>query len=371
MINLFCELVRIQSPSGKEEKIAKKVILYLEKAGAKVQRDGFGNIIAKIQGLGDPIIFCAHLDTVAVGIGRQIKPIIKRDKIYSDGKTILGADNKDSISAILETLIVLKENKTKHRPIEIVFTREEEAIARGALSLDLSLLKGRECVISDHCNKYGTIVTAAPGCSKFEMKVFGKRSHVKESEKGINAIAIASEIIQKMPLGKIDKYTCSNVGYLIAGLDGIINQKGQIVDSLFMENRNTIPDLAVLLGEARGIRESNLQRALKNIKNNSSRVANSAGGRIEFSTNKLTDCYCFDKKDKLIKTVVEIFKKQKVDPRFFQALGGSDANALNARGIHTIVVASAHRNNHTTSEFLIIKDLIRLANFFLLLAQKI
>ncbi|MFH0814676.1 MAG: M20/M25/M40 family metallo-hydrolase [Candidatus Falkowbacteria bacterium] len=376
LIKLFCELVKIKSPTGSEEQISRRVIFYLKKFGAKVQRDKFGNIVAKLVGTGKPLILCAHLDTVAVGAGKNIRPIIKKGKIFSDGKTILGADNKDSIAAILEMLNVIKENKIKHCPaaarhraLEIVFTREEEAISRGARSLDLSLLKGKECIISDHCNEYGTIVTSAPGCYKFEIKIFGKRCHVKEPEKGINAIKIAAEIIRKIPLGKVDNFTNANIGYQIAGLDGVVNKAGAVIDQLFNENRNTVPDLAILLGEVRGVRSENLQRALLKIQKIAEKITARFCGRIEFCADKLTDGYCLKQNNKLILQIKNTFKKQGIEPQFCQALGGSDANILNNRGIRSVVIASAHRNNHQTYEYLIIKDLERLAEFYLLFVQ--
>lgn len=197
LIKTFCELAKIKSPSGKEAVIARKIELILKSCGLSVKRDTYGNIVAKLSGQGKPLILCAHMDTVAIGAGKKIRLIVGKGKISSDGTTILGADNKDSVAAILETLKILKEKQLPHRPLEIVFTRAEEAISRGAKNFDFSLLKGIECIISDFAHPYGAIVQSAPGLYQFEVWIKGKRCHVKEPEKGVNAILVAADAIKK------------------------------------------------------------------------------------------------------------------------------------------------------------------------------
>lgn len=365
LIALFCELTRIKSPSGEEEEISRVVIDKLEKLGIRVVKDGYGNIIAKLDGKGDPLIFCAHLDTVAIGEGNEIKPIVKENIITSDGSTILGADNKDAISALIETLTVLSENNLQHRSLEIVFTKKEEAISEGAKHLDFSLLFGKECIISDLVAPYGAIVISAPYCFRFEVYVTGQRSHAKEPERGVNAIRIVAEAISKMPLGKIDDLTTSNIAYQVSGLKGVIDDVDRRIGSIEDENRNTIPDLAIVYGEVRGAKIDKVIEILNEIKTVFSVLTCANGGRIEFNIKKLAEGYYFEVDDSLILMVSDIFLAQGIQPIFIHSIGGSDANIFNQRGIHTIVISSAHRNNHQYTEYLIIEDLIRLTDFYL------
>jgi len=364
LIDLFCELVKIKSPSGQEEEIAKVVIDKLEALGLQVSRDSYGNIIARLRGPGKPLILCGHLDTVAIGEGSEIRLIVEEDTIRSDGSTILGADNKDAISAIIEMLTVLSERNLKHRSLEIVFTREEEAISRGAQNLDLSLLSGKECIISDYSGIYGTIITSAPYYFRFEVRIIGKRSHVKEPEQGVNAIRIAAEAISKMPLGRIDDLTTSNIGYQVSGLKGIIDEDSRTIGSLSRENRNTVPDLAIVFGEVRGPKIDQVTKALHNIERDFSDAARVAGGKVEFNAEKLADGYYFEQNDSLVSMVSKIFKAQGITPKLTHSIGGSDANIFNACGIHTMVISSAHKDAHTYTECLFVEDFVRLADFY-------
>lgn len=369
LIDLFCSLAKIKSPSGKEEEISQKVSQLLIERDLKVEKDNYGNIIAKLEGTGEPLIFCAHLDTVSVDEKMEITPVIKEDIITSDGTTILGADNKDAVAAILETLQVLQESSLPHRPLEIIFTKEEEAISRGAKNLDYSLLTGKNCIIADHAEPYGTIVLGAPGVVKFNVEIIGKRAHVKNPEDGKNSILVAAKAISQIPLGKIDEYTAANIAFQIGGLKGTIDQETKPVTSLELENRNSIPDLCLIFGEVRGVYEKTVIETLEKIKSVFEKEAQLIGAEITFKTEKLTDGYVLNQDDPLISKLVGEFKQQGVEPKFHLAIGGSDANVFNNRGIKTVVISSAGKNNHQLSEYLVIEELVKLADLFLGLAK--
>ena len=63
IIQTFCDLVQIDSPSGEEEEMAQEMIGRLEKLGLETKRDDYGNIVAS-DGRERPILLSAHLDTV-------------------------------------------------------------------------------------------------------------------------------------------------------------------------------------------------------------------------------------------------------------------------------------------------------------------
>ena len=361
LVSLFCELAKIPSPSGQEDVISAVLKAKLKKLGLQIRQDAYGNVIARLEGTGKPIILCAHMDTVAIG-NKKINPIIHNRKITSDGTTILGADNKDSIAAILEAIRIVKEKNIRHRSIEVVLTKQEEDIAKGAKKLDLSMISGKECIISDQAAVYGTITMSAPYCFGFDVRVKGKRCHVKEPEKGINAVLILSKAVAAIPLGRVDKLTTSNVAYTVSGLKGIIDSPKNADFS--EEGRNNIPDLAFVYGEVRGANEKKVKNVLFQIENIFKQTARYFGGSVVFKKEKIADGYMFSKNDSLVSSVKKIFIEQGARPIYFDSTGGSDANILNQKNIHTVVISSAHRNNHQTSEYLIIQDLVKLTDFY-------
>ena len=123
LVNDFCELVRIDSPSDEEEDVARHLTQRLEGLGFKVERDAHGNLIANEPGEA-PLMLSAHMDTVQPG--RGIKLEVRGDRIVSDGTTILGGDCKAGVASILEALEASALAGTSRRPVQVVFTRGEE-----------------------------------------------------------------------------------------------------------------------------------------------------------------------------------------------------------------------------------------------------
>lgn len=373
LIKTFKELASIPSPSGHEEKIAQVLTEKLKNLGLVVQKDAYGNLVAKLAGEGEPIMLCAHMDTVAVGKDTiKVEVDDKNGIIRSDGTTILGADNKDSIAAIIEMLEVIREKNFKHRSMEIVFTREEEAISKGAKNLDLSMISGKECFISDQAEPYGTITLTAPYLYAFNIEIHGIRCHVKEPEKGVNAVRIMATAIShsEMPIGRIDRLTTVNFGSVVAGLKSVIDEPRKTIADLCQSGRNSVPDLAHVYGEARGADEKKVLEALNSIEKIFTTVSESFNGNVIFDVEKKADGYIFEKDDPLVARVASIFTDQQVEVKYFDSVGGSDANILEKRGIHSVVFSSGHKNNHQVDEYLLIDDLVMLADFYVKLIAR-
>ena len=134
LIEDFLELVQVDSVSGKERQLADLLIRKLTDLGLEVREDGAGsvvgsntgNIIGKLpgSGRGPVIMLCAHMDTVAPGLG--VKPVQADGVIRSAGDTVLGADDKAGIATILEVLRIVREQSLEHGGLEVVFTIWEE-----------------------------------------------------------------------------------------------------------------------------------------------------------------------------------------------------------------------------------------------------
>src|ERR687896_782842 len=106
---LFTELAAISSPPGEERPVADRVLKYLRDLGLETIEDDagprvgstMGNVYARITPTseGTPIFLCAHLDTVPPE--GAIEPIVTDGVIRNAAGTILGADNKAAVAAML------------------------------------------------------------------------------------------------------------------------------------------------------------------------------------------------------------------------------------------------------------------------------
>jgi tripeptide aminopeptidase len=112
VVGLFTELAAIPSPPGSERDVADRVRAYLEDLGLEVTEDeagaqidsNAGNLLCCLEPTsangGIPIFLCAHLDTVQPT--GPLEPVVEDGVIRNAGGTILGADNKAAVAAMLE-----------------------------------------------------------------------------------------------------------------------------------------------------------------------------------------------------------------------------------------------------------------------------
>ena len=93
--DLFLKLTKSTMPGGNENLVEQ----YLPKGWKK---DFHGNYYIKI---GNPTtMFTSHVDTADSGQPKEVTHIIKGDKIETDGKTILGADDKAGTAIMIQMI---------------------------------------------------------------------------------------------------------------------------------------------------------------------------------------------------------------------------------------------------------------------------
>ncbi|HOV78782.1 MAG TPA: M20/M25/M40 family metallo-hydrolase [Bacillota bacterium] len=349
IVKEFLELAGIDSVSGKERQIADRLKAKLAGLGLEVYEDAAGtlvgsdtgNIIGRMSGSGrGPVLMlCSHMDTVEPGSG--VKPVIEQGVIRSSGDTVLGADDKAGIAAILEVLRLLKENRIEHGGIEVVFTIWEEGGLFGSKNLDFSLLKARTGFVLDSDGPPGTIITRAPSQDRIGATIIGRAAHAGiNPEDGINAIEVAGHAIARMKLGRIDHETTSNIG-VIAG--------GKAV--------NIVPDSVSLEGEARSLnaekRKAQTESICRAIRETASRFGASADIKVE------TLYLDFDLGEEAppVKIAVRAAENLGLTYLLGKTGGGSDANIFNSRGISTAVLGIGMKKPHTTEEYINVSDL--------------
>ena len=320
LVNTFCDLVRIDSPSGEEEGIARDLDRRLTALGFTVSRDAHGNLIASDGGEAS-LLLSAHMDTVEPG--RGIVPQVRGDKIYSDGTTILGGDCKAGVAAIVEALESVHEDGVRRAPLELVFTRGEEVGLEGARNLDFSMMSARAAVVFDGNGPVCKVTTASPTYVRFDIHVKGVAAHAGvEPEKGLSAIKIASEIISKLPQGRIDEETTFNIGTIVGG-----------------SVRNTVPEKASFTGEFRSrniesldLLKLDILQALDDARANYKDALIDGDIEMEFQMYHLADG------DPLVKRATDVLSKLDLEPEIGPSGGGTDAVSYTHLTLPTILL---------------------------------
>ncbi|OAT86501.1 M20/M25/M40 family metallo-hydrolase [Desulfotomaculum copahuensis] len=345
----FLELVQIDSPSGSERAVAGVLTARLEKMGFSVREDGAGqstggagNLIAVLPAAGGdaPLLLSAHMDTVEPG--RGVHPVVTDGVVRSSGDTVLGADDKAGIAAILEAVRVVREEGITHGGLEVVFTIGEESGLWGAKQLDTSRMQSRLGFVLDGEGGPGCIVTQAPTQDKIGALVRGRAAHAGVNpQDGINAIQVAAHAIARMSLGRLEEDTTANIGVISGG-----------------KAINIVPDACNLLGETRSL-DGAKRRALTDAVCRILReTAAEFGATVNISTETLYQSFVLAPSDPVVQVAVEAAGRLGFKPELVKTGGGSDANIFNQKGIPTANLGIAMQKVHTTEEYIRVADLV-------------
>lgn len=353
LLDEFLELVQIDSETKYEREIADILTKKFQALGIRVEEDdsqevtghGAGNLICTWEGSTEAptIYFTSHMDTVVPGLG--VKPILKDNYVYSDGTTVLGADDKAGIAAMLEAVRSLQENNTPHGKIQFIITVGEESGLVGARSLDMSKVTAEFGYALDSDGKVGHIVTAAPNQSKVFAKIYGKKAHAGVApEKGISAITVASKAIANMPLGRIDKETTANIGRFEGG-----------------SQTNIVCDFVEVKAEARSLVRQKMEKQTDKMKKAFESSADEMGASAEVDVQFVYPGFKQSEHDQVVEAAKNAVLSIGRDPYLKQSGGGSDANIIAGHGVPTINLGAGYEDIHTTQERMPIAELYKLA----------
>jgi tripeptide aminopeptidase len=365
----FRSLAATGSVSRREAALAGDLRRKLEALGAEVFIDDTapktgsdtGNLIARLKGTCavPALLLNAHMDTVQPGEGVSVQFV---DGVFtSDGRTILGADDKSAIAVILETLFVLKERGLAHGLLEIVLTVCEETGLAGAKNLDFTQFESPFGYTLDGSDTEGVIVQA-PSANRFEISVIGKDAHAgAHPEKGINAIHLAAKAMTGLTLGRIDQETTCNIGWIEGGLA-----------------TNIIPPLVTLRGEARSHDEDKLRQVTANIVNTFERViAAGRGGEPQNGLPKVeTRVERSYSRTRIPEDHLLVDLARRAAVRLGRGMrtkisgGGSDANIFFEKGIPLGILGTGMREVHSVREHVRLEDMVRAAELLLKIIQE-
>jgi tripeptide aminopeptidase len=350
------ELVQIDSPSRGEIAMAERVRTVLEACGFDIQDDGSGpscgNVIGRLNPVGDTrdrLLFCAHLDVVEPC--RGVRPSLQNGRIVSDGRTVLGADAKAGVAAMLEVAQIIRDLSLEAwaGPLEFLLTWGEEVGHAGAKALGPEALASRYGFVLDALLPTGCIITAAPGYDAFVVRVRGRAAHAGvEPERGISAIAVAAHAIDSLQWGRLDAETTANIG-LISG--------GSV--------RNAVPEYVELEGEVRSLDPGLLQQRGRAISDAFSRAAATFGAQVDVDLHSVYRGYRLGVDAPSVDIARRAWESIGGTARLEAIGGGSDANELHAAGLECCVLGIGAEACHSVREHIPVDELVRLTEWVL------
>ena len=349
LINTFKQLVRIDSLSLREGAINKFLKHELRALGLRAREVGrvrggeAGSLVAFLPGrdMTKPcLLLNAHTDTVSPG--RRIKPVEKNGVIRSDGKTVLGADNKAGVAAILEIVRTIGEKKLPHPPLRVIFTAAEEIGLNGAKALPDKYLKADFGLALDG-GEIAEVINRAPSQYSLTAGITGRAAHAGlHPEDGINAIKVASEALARMKVGRIDSETTANIGLIKGG-----------------QATNIVPAEVELRGEARSHNAAKLDRQVKHMERTLLKACRKYRARLNLKVERAYKSFVIKEDNKFLAFVLASFRRSGLKPVVKRTGGGSDANIFNERGVPSIILGVGADKVHTLQENIRTGDLVK------------
>ncbi|MCI2242452.1 M20/M25/M40 family metallo-hydrolase [Adlercreutzia faecimuris] len=386
LLSSFLDLVAVESPSFHEAPMAALCARLLADLGFAVEVDGSaeatgsdtGNLIARLPGTAPGrLALAAHLDTVMPCAGIEVVreevaaaemgPAYEPDGpalevLRSAGATILSADDKAGIAAILEGVRSAMEAGAPRPDLTVLLTTCEEqsllgasALAEGALAWPAGLASGFDgapggrpapgtplpCYVLDADGRPGTIITGAPCHWTMAAEFSGRAAHAGvEPEAGASAIAMAAAAVSAMGLGRLDERTTANVG-VIAGGTAV----------------NVVPASCRLEGECRSLDAGRALAQRDAMTAACERAAAALGGAVEVTWALDYPAVLFDDDAPVVARAAAAARAAGLAPRLARTGGGADANVLGAKGCQAVTLGIGMANFHSTDELIAVRDL--------------
>lgn len=331
-----------------------------------------------------PICLLAHIDTVEEVSGKNVQPQIhekydgtkiilksgdildpETDKalalagsehetiVTSDGTTLLGADDKAGVAAIMTALEYLSSHtEIAHPKIEVIFSPDEET-GHGMDNVPLELLESK-CAYTVDGGHIGELETECFNAYKADVSFTGVSTHTGTA-RGIlvNAVTMLSNFISNLPRHEAPETTDGYQGfYAPMTMEGSIETA---CTTIFLRDFTT----------------EGMQKRINLIKKLAEATAESFGGKVQVTFTKQYENMKegFKNDPKIIDNLVKAYRAAGVEPVFIPIRGGTDGSRLTEMGIPTPNIFTGGHNYHSRTEWLSLEQMCKASEILVYLAK--
>lgn len=321
------------------------------------------------------ICFCSHMDTSPDCSGKDVIPIIHsnyqgQDLVLPDdnqivikatehpdlnhqlgntiitasGKTLLGADNKAGIAAIMQACDEWQKNKNlKHGKITILFTPDEE-IGRGTANVNINKIGAKFAYTVDG-ESLGTLENETFNANGAILNIKGQSAHPGFAEgKMESALKIASQIIAQIPAAISPEFTNQKLGFIHpTDIQGNVEEaKIEFIVRDFEVNG---------LNHLQNVLEKITKNALNNYPNSSYELLISE----QYRNMKLI----LEQHPQVIQLASDAMKAVGLEPKLQSIRGGTDGSRLSFMGLPTANIFAGEHAFHSKYEWVSAEDMIK------------
>ena len=314
------------------------------------------------------VSFLAHVDTYHGTSGKDVKPNVIEDYdgqdillagtgdylkvlenpglknykgqtvVTADGTTVLGADDKAGVAAIMTLLAYLTRHpEIPHCPLKVAFTPDEE-IGQGTANFPTVEEFGAHVAYTVDGGAEGELENETFSADTAMVTLIGKDVHPGYAKnKMVNAVRAAAHLISLLPEESLPETTEGREGYLHPlQITGDVNRVTIpfLVRDFALEALKEWEDLLSTLLEKTVARFPGLKYEM----------------RVDHSYKNMR--YYLDKEPRAIEFALEAVKRAGLEPNLQSIRGGTDGSRLSELGLPTPNLFAGGRNFHSVNEWI-------------------
>jgi tripeptide aminopeptidase len=280
---------------------------------------------------------------ILVSENPDLAKCVGKTVITTDGKTLLGADNKSGVAVIMETAkYLLAHPEIEHGPIRICFTCDEE-IGHGVDHVDLKKLGAEVGYTLDGMGE-GEIEGETFSADKATVTITGVNIHPSIAKgRMVNAIRLAGKFLERLPQGRLSPETTA--------------EREGFVHPYVMEGGVGETKIHMLLRDfvtAKLAEEAEMLRAI-------GRQVESEFPRAKVSVEVVKQyrnmADGIQKEPRAMAYAIEAMKRVGFEPKILSIRGGTDGSRLTEMGLPTPNLSTGEHNPHSPLEWTCLEEM--------------
>lgn len=332
-----------------------------------------------------PVIgLIAHVDTSPDAPGAGVTPIVHRDYdggvielpkngtrldpahmpelsdarghdiVTASGDTLLGADDKAGVAAIMSAVAYLAANPERPRcTVRVCFTPDEE-IGEGATRFDIPGF-GADFAYTVDGSALGELQDESFGALEAVIQIAGVEVHPGQATgKLVSALRLAAEIVAALPSDALTPDTAGE-------RDGFIHPYELTGTAAHAEIRTILRDFD----------EEELARHAELLESTTRRVVNEAGAQFRFDLRRQyrNMRQFIQQAPEIVEAAEEAMRAEGIDPVRSAIRGGTDGSRLSEMGLLTPNIFDGGHEYHSVREWASVQEMAASAATLVRLAE--
>jgi tripeptide aminopeptidase len=284
----------------------------------------------------------------------ELKEHIGHDIVTTDGTTLLGADDKAGVAAIMTAAThLLSHEEIPHGKIRIAFTTDEE-VGKGANHFNIERF-GAVCAYTIDGSRAGDIEDETFSAAEVTICFKGFGIHPGYAKgRLVNPMKLAAEFLMSIPVGWAPENTEERDGYVHP-----VHVEGDIESTkvqLIVRDFDT------------GELHSKIEK-LRSLADDVVGKQTDASFDFDHEIQYLNMRDHLDKVPHVVEAAIEAITRAGLEPRRGFIRGGTDGSMLTAKGLPTPNIFSGAHDFHSLKEWVCVSDMAAAASTIVHLSQ--